>query len=258
MSTNPSLPRILLVEDDALDARVVERALAKSADSTFRVRSADSAAAAEQALRNEDFDLVLLDLNLPDSKGLETYHRVEDVAEDTSIVVLTGDEDPRSCLAAMRAGAEDYLVKGEFEGAAIARAVRRTVERRANRERRRLEERRMEEAQRARRFATMITDIASELDEPVGLLLQTSSHVEHRLRGFVRACERLERRVSDPAISAEQRSWIESILREVQLEFSDEVQRELVDAREATASSARRTREILGSMRHYLDWRASA
>lgn len=256
--SSPSTPHILIVEDNSCDATLLERSLRKSIGEELRAQTVQSLAAALEALATTSFDLVLLDLNLPDSTGLETFFEVERAAEEVSVVVLTGMEDPGSSLAAMRAGAEDYLVKGELEAESMARAIRRAVERRASHERRREEERRLEESERARRLAEMITDLASELDEPVELLIHTSTHVSRRMRDLQRALKRWSDRAHDSSITREQRDWIENMTRELQRDFSEDLSLELEQAQQQSSDAARRTREILRSMRRYLDWRAGS
>ena len=74
-------------------------------------------------------DLILLDLGLPDSQGLGTFLQVHAKAPDVAIVVLTGLNGAEQALEAVRAGAQDYLVKGEVEGDLLARAIRYAFER---------------------------------------------------------------------------------------------------------------------------------
>lgn len=252
----PAPPTILLVEDDSVDAMKMKRELARNADPGTQVEIVSTVGAALAQLERISVDLILLDLNLPDSVGIDTFFRVERAAQDVSIVVLTGMEDPISSLAAMRAGAEDFFVKGELRPESIARAVRRAVERRAAQERRRHEERQLEESERARRMAGLVTDLAGELDVPVGMVVQTSEHVARRLRAFTRALERWEQRALDPQAPPERRRWIEDCLHELRLDFPAALEQELDEAEEQARDAARRTREILSSMRRYLDLRA--
>src|SRR5207244_7742883 len=74
-------------------------------------------------------DVVLLDLGLPDSQGLETFMRARRGAPNEPIVVISGLDDERLALEAVRSGAQDYLVKGRLEGHLLARVIRYAIER---------------------------------------------------------------------------------------------------------------------------------
>ncbi|MCC8993851.1 MAG: EAL domain-containing protein [Candidatus Contendobacter sp.] len=121
----PSLPVVLLIEDERGDAELIRWQLLEKSDTAFDVAMADSLAAGQQLIDKGDLrpDVVLLDLNLPDSSGIQTVERCR-LLTDAPIVVLTGNDEKRLAFAALEAGAQDYLVKGQFDPDALARAVR--------------------------------------------------------------------------------------------------------------------------------------
>jgi len=119
---------VLVVEDNLGDARLIQRSL-EDASGSFVVEHADRIARAIDRLANGGIDIVLLDLSLPDSSGLQTFALIRSCAEDVPIVVLTGLDDEEAATAAVQAGAQDYLVKGTFDSEVIARSVRYAVER---------------------------------------------------------------------------------------------------------------------------------
>ncbi len=121
--------RVLLVEDNPGDRRLILEALAEVSYSRIQLEHADCLQAAQDTLASTEYDLILLDLSLPDSHGLETVERTEDVAPDTPIVILTGLDDVNIGIQAVRAGAQDYLVKGEVTGHLLVRAIRYAIER---------------------------------------------------------------------------------------------------------------------------------
>ncbi|MGH9371870.1 MAG: ATP-binding response regulator [Vicinamibacterales bacterium] len=125
----PSEPiHVLLVEDDDLYAHILRAALA-SATPTVELERCASLLQAFSLLDGHGYDAVLLDLNLPDSSGLETIERMLARAPGIPIVVLTATEDAESALTAVQHGAQDYLVKSETDGRIMSRALRYAIER---------------------------------------------------------------------------------------------------------------------------------
>ncbi len=117
--------KILLVEDDALDARLVRTMLSDLEWSHVTIRRhALRLTDAMDAVKAERFDAVLLDLNLPDSFGIDTLERMRSVSESIPIVVQTGLNDLDLAQMAVKSGAMDYLVKGEFDGRLLCRTIR--------------------------------------------------------------------------------------------------------------------------------------
>lgn len=121
--------RILLVEDNPGDARLIRETLREAESFPFQLTHADRLAAAEERLAGEAFDVVLLDLSLPDAHGLETVRRTLQAGPEVPIIVLTGLDDETLAVAAVQAGAQDYLVKGRLDGTLVARAIRYAMER---------------------------------------------------------------------------------------------------------------------------------
>ncbi len=118
---------ILLVEDDAGDALIV-RARLSDAWPGLEIGHATSMADAELQL-SEPVDCVVLDLGLPDARGMDALARITAAAPETAIVVLTGDTDKNRGVEALSAGAQDYLVKGELDGDGLARAIGYSIQR---------------------------------------------------------------------------------------------------------------------------------
>jgi PAS domain S-box-containing protein len=104
--------RILLIEDSLEDVRAMQEALAAEAGATFTLTSVGRLADGLQHLAAEPVDVVLLDLKLPDSDGLETVVRIRRQAPGAAILVLTASDDTATAIEAVKRGAEDYLVKG--------------------------------------------------------------------------------------------------------------------------------------------------
>jgi DNA-binding NarL/FixJ family response regulator/signal transduction histidine kinase len=128
--------KILLVEDSPSDAALLREGLPHNGAHQFHVTTVARMAEALACLRGESYDVVLLDLSLPDSTGIETLSHVQDAAPHLPIVVLTGADDERIGMEAVRRGVQDYLIKGQVEGRLVARSIRYAIERkRAQQER---------------------------------------------------------------------------------------------------------------------------
>jgi PAS domain S-box-containing protein len=118
---------VLLVEDNPGDARFVREMVREVPD--LSIHHVERLATAIEHLATQKVDVVLLDLGLPDSQGLETLRTVIKTGGGVPVVVLTGHDDEAVGRAAVRDGAQDYLVKGQVAGQALTRAVRYAIER---------------------------------------------------------------------------------------------------------------------------------
>src|SRR5215210_4969947 len=105
--------RVLLIEDNPMDVRLIGIMLRDSAPNLFQIEQVDRLETGLQQLGSRVFDLVLVDLSLPDSHGLETFSRVHAVAPKVPIIVLSGLADETVAVSAVHEGAQDYLVKGQ-------------------------------------------------------------------------------------------------------------------------------------------------
>lgn len=122
--------RVLIIEDDVQDVRLLEACIAQDGlTGQVLLTHARSLEQARDRLSDGVFDVVLLDLGLPDGAGLDTYRRLADLAVGLPIVVLSGDADRDLAVAAVREGAQDYLVKGKMSGDALVRVLRYAIER---------------------------------------------------------------------------------------------------------------------------------
>ncbi|MBC8350563.1 MAG: response regulator [Planctomycetes bacterium] len=120
--------RILLIEDDAAQARLIEHLISRS-PRPFEVEWVDSLSLALERIADGGLDVVVVDLGLPDSQGIETFDAVRAADAFLPAVVMTGTDCEDLATEAVRRGAQDYIVKGHHSGATIARALRYAVER---------------------------------------------------------------------------------------------------------------------------------
>ena len=129
-----TMTRVLMIEDNPGDARLVrayldERHEMSPSGSHYQIEVVDSLAGAEIQFAGNEFDVVLLDLTLPDSAGLDTVRRMAALAVSTPIVVLSGQADTQVAVESLQAGAQDYLVKGLFDRDQLDRSIRHAIER---------------------------------------------------------------------------------------------------------------------------------
>ncbi len=126
---NQQLISILLIEDNPEDAFFLQRLLKGSQISNFQVSHFDYLAKAISHLENATCDLILLDLLLPDSQGLETLLNIQQKAPDIPIAILTGMNDQQLAMEALRKGAQDYLIKGQVTTELLTQSIRYAIER---------------------------------------------------------------------------------------------------------------------------------
>jgi two-component system, cell cycle sensor histidine kinase and response regulator CckA len=123
-----ALMSVLLVEDNPIDAAMV-RAMLRTPSLTLRCGHVSRLKEALHHLENELPDVILLDLNLDDSCGYETFRSMREAAPNAAILVLSGSDDEELAIRTVREGAQDYLVKGSFDGKLLLRAILYAVER---------------------------------------------------------------------------------------------------------------------------------
>jgi len=147
--------RTLLLEDNRVDARLTQEGL-RDCDDRIDCDIASSLREVS-AQRLATVDCAVIDLSLPDASGLQALDRIHDIAPHIPIVVLTGFDDGATGVAALRRGAQDYMLKQHADGSAIARAIRFAIERK----------------RQARRDLDRQCDVVERLDE-IGLAMRTT------------------------------------------------------------------------------------
>ncbi|MGI8706405.1 MAG: response regulator [Sphingomicrobium sp.] len=122
---------LLVVEDSPGDARLLREMFSEDGANSTVMTHVDTMEAAEKHLAVHDFDIVLLDLGLPDAQGLEAVRRARAAAPAMPLVVLSGLDDERVALEALQGGAQDYLIKGQIDSRGLLRALRYAIERKS-------------------------------------------------------------------------------------------------------------------------------
>ncbi len=121
--------RILLVEDNPGDARLVRELLKEDSAFPYELIHVETFVKAAEALGQGPADVVLLDFSLPDGQGVRLLQNVADVDPNVPIIIFTGLDDENLGLEAVREGAQDYLVKGQIDGRLLIRTIRYAIER---------------------------------------------------------------------------------------------------------------------------------
>lgn len=121
--------QVLLIEDNPGDARLIREALAERSETAFRLAWADAFDEGLRRLEDDPPHVVLLDLSLPGTRGLDTLAAVLEQNDEVPIIVLTGTDDEALAVEAVRRGAQDYLVKGQTGGTLLGRAIRYAIQR---------------------------------------------------------------------------------------------------------------------------------
>ena len=120
---------ILLVEDNPGDADLIKEMLPGNGPVSFDIENVDRLSEVLERAGQKKFDIILLDLGLPDSMGLDTVRTIRAQIADTPIVVLTGTNDEQMGLAAIQEGAQDYLIKGQVNSSLLIRTIHYAIER---------------------------------------------------------------------------------------------------------------------------------
>ncbi|MCL4791030.1 MAG: EAL domain-containing protein [Gammaproteobacteria bacterium] len=121
--------KLLLVEDNQADVEFLAASLRRQRASDVEMVNVQSLGSATERLAGEKFDIVLLDLHLPDASGLECIDAIQAIDNEIPIVVLSGQDDEEFAVSILNKGAQDYLVKWEGQGRTILRSVRYAIER---------------------------------------------------------------------------------------------------------------------------------
>jgi Serine phosphatase RsbU, regulator of sigma subunit len=121
--------KLLLIEDNPSDARLIEVMLDHASNGLFEIEHVERLSAGLQRLTQGGINVILSDLSLPDSEGLNTFARLHAKASEIPIIVLSGLNDTNLALKAVHEGAQDYLIKGEVDGQLLVRAMRYAIER---------------------------------------------------------------------------------------------------------------------------------
>ena len=121
--------KIILIEDNLGDIRIIQELLKNAHNFQYELTVTHHMSTGLEYLNENDVDVILLDLGLPDSQNHNTFSSIFTQHPQIPIVVLTGLDDQESALKAVRGGAQDYLIKGQVTSSILERAIRYAIER---------------------------------------------------------------------------------------------------------------------------------
>ncbi len=194
-NTDSKTLNVLLIEDNPGDARLIQETLAEADTTHFELTHMNCISAGMERLAEGGIDIVLLDLSLPDSQGLETFVKIHSQASDVPIVVLSGLYDETIAVKAVHRGAQDYLVKGYVDNNLLVRSIRYAIER----------HRMLEEMEKTQQQQMQIKD-------------QFLSHISHELRTPLTATHQFVTIILDGLagdLNPEQREYLEIALKNI-------------------------------------------
>jgi signal transduction histidine kinase len=214
MTQTDNIVKVLLVDDDELDRRLVKLVLVQAQGNIrFNVETAASLSEAMQKLPNDNYDIILQDLNLSDCRGTEIVEKVSAKVPNVPIVVLTGFDDEEAGLEAIRAGAEDYLVKGSGLEYTLVKTIRYAIERKkskasiieAKRELEQINARLMQTTMKANK-------LAQEAEKANVAKSQFLANMSHEIRTPMNAIIGFGEVLSEEKLSDEQKGYVKLIL----------------------------------------------
>ncbi|MFH1936371.1 MAG: response regulator, partial [Bacteroidota bacterium] len=165
----PETIKILLIEDNTGDARLIQASLTGLSGKDFEIRCETSLAEGTDHLETNQVDVVLLDLGLPDSQGIDTVVHLIAANPAVPVIVLTGLNDETLGLEAVQKGAQDYLIKGEVDERILSRMVIYAIERKQAENQRQLMNRILAILNRQNIWQKLLRDILAEIRESTGM-----------------------------------------------------------------------------------------
>ncbi len=183
---------ILIIEDNPADARFVVELLKQCGDFAFNSTHTERLDKALQLLEKEEFDVVLLDLNLPDSRGLDGLKRITSLKSRVPVILLTGTDDEQLGVQALQKNAADYLVKGTINDYLLRRSILYAIERKSIEEKLRLT---TEELRSANAFLQQSRKAGLNLIEDAVFARQQAEKISAELRHEIEERKKAEEEI---------------------------------------------------------------
>ena len=163
--------RVLLIEDNPGDARLIKEMLRDARRNSFQLEHTDNLTLGLERLQKVSIDVVLLDLSLPDSRGIDTFTSLHAKATNLPIILLTGLDDEVIAVQAIKEGAQDYLVKGQIDSILLERSISYATERHRIIEELKTANQKILEHEKLSVLIEMAGATAHELNQPLSVII---------------------------------------------------------------------------------------
>ena len=180
--------RILLIEDDPTQAAIIRAILRKVETENLQVKWAENLSNGLECLSKTSVDIVLLDLLLPDSRGMDTFTSVYRQAPKVPVIILSSLDDEMIAIQAVREGAQDYLVKDQVHGDLLVRAVHYAIERKKAEQSLRAANERLRELDRLK--SDFVSTVSHELRTPIAIMREGASLCLDEVAGKITETQR--------------------------------------------------------------------
>ncbi|MEN8257402.1 MAG: ATP-binding protein [Thermodesulfobacteriota bacterium] len=173
--------RVLFIEDDEIVATFLEQLL-QDYGGDFQTSHAANLADGLALLAEFQPQVILLDLNLPDSMGLDTLKTILDAEVPAAIIIMTGTNDEEMAATALQRGAQDYLIKGQSSNMLIIKSIRYALERKQFRDQLQLSQSKMLQSEKMASIGQLAAGVAHEINNPMGFITSNLNSLDKYLR----------------------------------------------------------------------------
>ena len=201
MNTEPL--KVLLIDDNPGDAVLVRETLYSQSNMTLQIEHGERLAAGIAMLREKVYNIILLDLTLPDCSGLDTFVRIKPHARDIPIIILTGVNNEEIAVQAVGKGAQDYIVKDEMNTGLLVRSISYAIERSKAEEKRRWLETKMLHAQKLESLSVLSGGVAHNFNSLLTAIIGNAELALEKLSKESIATPNVERIVSSAKRASE-------------------------------------------------------
>ncbi len=179
-----AITRILLIEDDEIVALFLKTLLQEDGDN-FQIAQAANMADALALLAEFQPQVILLDLNLPDSAGLDTLKTVLAAEANAAIIIMTGTNDEEMAALALQQGAQDYLIKGQGSNLLIIKSIRYALERKQFHDKLQLGQSQMLQSEKMASIGQLAAGVAHEINNPMGFITSNLNSLDKYLKNLL-------------------------------------------------------------------------